>query len=100
MVINPLPRRANAQKNGRIEGLLVDHKSILENRADLGSPEAQDFSDGEELVFALQDRHHQFSLGLTTILQCVRLAEQEGGVPALPEEWWIQVARRYPVTIN
>ena len=48
-----------------------------------------------QMVFALQDRYHQFSLPLETVLSCLRMAEGEGGVPELPPEWWSQVINRY-----
>jgi hypothetical protein len=79
----------------------MDHEAILDNRADLASADTQDFSvHEEEMVFALQDRHHKFSMGLSTILQCLRMAEREGGVPKLPSDWWIQVARRYSINLD
>ena len=79
----------------------MDHKDILDNRAAPASANAQDSSaNEEEMVFALQDRHHKFSMGLSTVLQCLRMAEQEGGVPALPSDWWIQVARRYSIILD
>ena len=78
----------------------MDHEAILDNRAALASAD-QDFSvNEEEMVFALQDRHHKFSMGLPTILQCLRMAEREGGVPKLPKDWWIQVARRYSIILD
>lgn len=79
----------------------MDHEVILDNRADLASADTQDFSVyEEEMVFALQDRHHKFSMGLSTILQCLRMAEREGGVPKLPSDWWIQVTRRYSIILD
>ncbi|MBU2856342.1 hypothetical protein [Acidithiobacillus sp.] len=79
----------------------MDHEAILDNRADLASADAQDSSvNEEEMVFALQDQHHKFSMGLSTILQCLRMAEQEGGIPKLPSDWWIQVARRYSIILD
>ncbi|WP_161564878.1 hypothetical protein [Pseudomonas aeruginosa] len=49
----------------------------------------------DELIFALQDKHHAFSLGLSTVLQCLKMAEHEGVVPELPEGWWSRMANRY-----
>ena len=78
-----------------------DHEAILDNRADLASADVQDTSvNEEEMIFALQDRHHAFSMELSVILQCLRMAEGEGGVPRLPSDWWIQVARRYSITLD
>lgn len=45
----------------------------------------------EELVFAMRDQSHEFSLGLTTILRCLAIAEKEGYVPELPSEWWCRL---------
>lgn len=47
----------------------------------------------EELVFALQDKNHSFSLGLTTVLTCLSIAEKEGYVPELPSEWWCKIRK-------
>lgn len=67
-------------------------KSILENRAALAGA-AEDVTScetcGETLVFAMRDRYHEFSIGLQTVIDCLRVAEQEGYVPPLPNEWWI-----------
>lgn len=49
----------------------------------------------EELLFAMRDKHHEFSLGLSIVLQCLQLAEQNGHVPRLPDEWWTQLRLRY-----
>lgn len=60
---------------------------------------SQDVTDcetcGEILAFAMRDKHHEFSLGLYTVLQCLRAAEKEGVVPPLPDEWWIAVGGLY-----
>lgn len=47
------------------------------------------------MVFAMQDKHHRFSLGLATILECLHAAEKEGAVPALPADWWLALNGRY-----
>jgi hypothetical protein len=49
----------------------------------------------DPLLFAMRDNHHQFSMGLFTILQCLRVAEKEGHVPPLPEGWWTSVEYSY-----
>jgi hypothetical protein len=44
---------------------------------------------GEPLVFALKDSRGQtFSVGLSMIIRCLRLAESESAIPQLPPEWW------------
>lgn len=42
----------------------------------------------EELIFSMKDKKHQFSLGLSTVLECLMIAEKKGYVPSLPPEWW------------
>lgn len=68
------------------------------NRATISESEtAETCCDPENMVFALQDRYHQFSMEITTILQCLHAAELEGAVPRLPDSWWLQIINRYPV---
>ena len=72
--------------------------AVLENRAslcDAASTEVFCPSCDEALVFAMRDNHHDFSIGLGTILECLVLAEKHGHVPALPDQWWVQIGRRY-----
>lgn len=77
----------------------MDARKIFETRATLqpGQEAAENDCErcGDPLIFAMQDRQHQFSLGLVTVLQCLRVAEREGFVPALPPEWWWAVESRY-----
>lgn len=49
----------------------------------------------DPLIFALKDRHHEFSLGLFSVLECLKLAEKEGYVPELPEDWWHKLWKSY-----
>ena len=77
----------------------MDSKEIYGNRAELQRDQqpkdctAFECCD-EELVFALKDRYHSFSIGFSTILQCLAFAEKEGYVPKLPDDWWIKVSIR------
>ncbi|MGC3412536.1 hypothetical protein ACPTII_32395 [Pseudomonas aeruginosa] len=76
----------------------MNHDDILNNRAELLQEQHGDDSGSlchDELIFALQDKHHVLSLGLSTLLQCLRMAEHEGAVPELPEGWWSRMANRY-----
>lgn len=54
-----------------------------------------DLSCDEYMVFAMQDKHHRFSLGLGTVLECLHAAEKEGAVPELPPQWWLTLSSRY-----
>ncbi|MDR0770545.1 MAG: hypothetical protein LBE75_05040 [Burkholderiales bacterium] len=47
------------------------------------------------LLFAMKDNYHEFTLGITTVLECLAIAEKSGAVPELPSEWWIQIVRHY-----
>lgn len=49
----------------------------------------------EALLFAMRDNYHEFSITLSTVLECLRAAEQAGEVPPLPNDWWHQVQRRF-----
>lgn len=49
----------------------------------------------DPLLFAMRDNHHEFAVGLFTVLQCLRLAETDGYVPPLPKEWWTSVEYSY-----
>ncbi|HGM9007365.1 TPA: hypothetical protein ACKQYG_001766 [Pseudomonas aeruginosa] len=76
----------------------MNHDDILNNRAELLQEQNGDDSGSlchDELIFALQDKHHVLSLGLSTVLQCLRMAEHEGAVLELPEGWWSRMANRY-----
>lgn len=67
---------------------------ILENRSSLVSSKGDEvFCEdcGELLVFGMQDKQHTFSLGLSSVLECLSIAERDGFVPKLPDEWWVQV---------
>lgn len=48
----------------------------------------------EELIFAMKDTSHEFSMGLSTVLHCLAIAEKEGYVPPIAHEWWADI-RRY-----
>lgn len=69
----------------------------LENRAYLTDVKIEDVTDcqkcNESHVFALKDKCHSFSIGLSTILSCLKIAEKEGAVPVLPMDWWNSVSR-------
>lgn len=45
----------------------------------------------EQLVFAMKDKTHDFTIGLDIIIECLKIAEDEGCVPKLPESWWNDV---------
>ena len=51
----------------------------------------------EELAyFHLKDSVHEFTMGLSDILKCLKFAEEEGITPQLPCGWWCEMAAFYP----
>ncbi|MCT4625673.1 hypothetical protein [Halodesulfovibrio sp.] len=81
----------------------MSREDVIANHAALQSEKAitqnDDFSGcptcSEEVIFAMEDSFHHFSIGLRTILQCLNLAEMQGYIPPLPDEWWNEVANRH-----
>lgn len=74
-------------------------KHELKNTAALEENKLVDHSDceycKEDYLFAMKDRYHEFSVGLRTILDCLEMAEKEGAVPKLSDQWWLDVKNRY-----
>lgn len=85
--------------------LLVERKHdhlFLSNYANSDeSPRGQDGTPRRDhehrLLFALEDKQRRFSLGVDTVLQCLRIAEDRGQVPKLPDEWWTETADGYTI---
>ncbi|KAF0804370.1 hypothetical protein ACRYJU_04720 [Alloalcanivorax xenomutans] len=76
----------------------MNHDDILNNPAQLTEHAGTEVTNdccGYDLVFALRDRHHAFSLSISTVLECLSLAEQQGAIPPLAPLWWSNVAERY-----
>ena len=69
------------------------------NEAKLSENAAIDHTDCEEcmedFLFKMRDTKHEFFIGLSTILRCLRIAEDECLVPKINDEWWIAVINRY-----
>lgn len=74
----------------------------ISNRAELTGEVEKLHCDNcsEEYLFFLKDAFHEFSLGLVDILECLRFAEEQGAVPNLPPEWWININKRFPNFLN
>ena len=74
------------------------HRERIANRARL-SGDVQDNRTSDccynHLLFALKDKHHEFTLGLETVLSCLYAAEKQGVVPPLPVEWWNTIENAY-----
>lgn len=71
---------------------------ILENQASLLDNGIKDNSDNlccdELYLFDMQDNYHEFSIGLTTVLDMLAMAEAAGAVPKLSPEWWNEAKGR------
>ncbi len=48
--------------------------------------------DGEKYLFSLMRKEQEFTLGLSTLLACLRFAELGGGVPRISAAWWRRAA--------
>lgn len=72
---------------------------ILENTAQLCKDKMEEHTDcqecGEDYLFLMKDKEHEFFIGLRTILSCLAIAEKEEAVPKLPQEWWGLINGRY-----
>lgn len=81
---------------------MPDSVNPFDNPAELtekdGNPASIDNS--SELVFAIQDQFHKFSLSLQTVLDCLKIAESSGYIPNLPAQWWCSTINRHGQKIN
>lgn len=41
----------------------------------------------EQTVFLMRDSNHEFTLGLTSVLECIGFAARTGALPKLPKSW-------------
>lgn len=67
----------------------VNHKEIFFNRAEIKESE-RIICDNcfEQVIFHLKDQNnHEFSLNLSTALNCIVFAIQTGNLPRLPKSW-------------
>lgn len=71
-------------------------KEIFFNRADVESAERVVCDKCfEHIVFMLKDNNHEFSVGLSTILECLAFAISSGDLPKLPLSWLADVDHVY-----
>ena len=79
------------------EKMKTQPERFLGNPATLTSEALVDpcFNCNETIYFALRDKDRTFSIGLTTILECLCFAEEQGEIPTLPNEWWNSVKNKY-----
>lgn len=71
------------------------------NEAKLENKKIKDHSDCEECLedyyFTMRDRYHEFNIGLGPILNCLKIAQEQGAVPTIDSEWWVKVVNRYVI---
>ncbi|URL05920.1 hypothetical protein L4F92_07515 [Avibacterium sp. 21-595] len=66
----------------------------LSNRAILNNGESPECHQCDEpIIFSLQDNYHHFSLNLSTLLECLKFAENENVIPPIPETWWDEISK-------
>lgn len=57
--------------------------------------------DGDEyMYFPLQSDNHKFTIGLSHILMCLKLAEEEGSIPLLSKDSWYELENFYHELID
>ncbi len=65
-----------------------NRKEIFSNRAEVkDAEETLCESCCERVVFHLKDKDHEFSMGLSTVWQCLAFAVKNGDLPKLPRRW-------------
>ena len=48
----------------------------------------------DRMIFALEDNDTSFMLGISTILECLKIAELEGAIPPITQDcWWEEAIR-------
>lgn len=76
-------------------------KEIIFTRADMEAAERICCDNCfEQLVFMLKDKEHEFSVGLTTILECLEFAILDGDLPKLSSDWIEAVQSRYDILFD
>lgn len=79
-----------SKENSFMNNQAVQHGGMEENCTDCCD---------DPVLFHMRDNYHEFSMGLFPILRCLRLAEEDGHVPPLGDEWWINIRVRYHVKL-
>lgn len=66
----------------------LNHQEIFFNRAEMTDAQRSCCEKCfEQVVFTLRDNEHTFSMGLTTVLECLVFAVRNGELPKLPQSW-------------
>lgn len=71
-----------------MDNLNKKHKEIFFTRAEMENAERICCDNCfEQVIFMMRDREHEFSIGLTTVLECLIFAVRNGDLPKLPQSW-------------
>ncbi len=74
----------------------MNHEQILNNRASVINENHVNCDNCfEHTVFLLKDNHHEFSMGLSTVLELVMFAIRQGDLPKLPDSWLDLIDSQY-----
>lgn len=79
---------------------MSDEEIILLNRAKLESIHHLDDNCFEQTVFLFNSDGAKFSVGLTSILECLENAIKNGELPKLPSSWCYSASDRLPVDFD
>lgn len=88
--MNNINRKENIMEESEL-------KEIFFNRADIEKAEKVACDNCfEHMVFMLRDsQQHEFSVGITTVLECLAFAISTGDLPKLPLSWLDDVDQVY-----
>ncbi|CDT52403.1 hypothetical protein VCR4J5_670097 [Vibrio crassostreae] len=50
--------------------------------------------------FVIDNGKTQTMLSMDVILQCLRIAEIQGDIPPLPQDWWFPLMNRYQFKVD
>lgn len=54
----------------------------------------------EQAIFLMRDKDHEFTLGLTSVLECIGFAVKNGDLPKLPKDWCDKVEKELGVQFD
>ena len=49
----------------------------------------------KDYLFKMKDNYHEFYISLRDVMTCFWLAEKEGLLPPIDDEWYYKVANQY-----
>lgn len=69
----------------------MEKAKLTGDALEIDDPELKDF-----LYFLLKDSVHEFTIGLSDVLSCLKFAEEKGFIPELSQDWWTEISCFYP----